>query len=569
MRIVLTKMKKLSIIFLIISSVIISCSKEPIDYRLLEADSLLVAKITENENKRAESAESILTSINPTTLSKRNQAMWSLLTVAAKYRLLRQLGESDDSLISSAVDYFERNSESNYLARAYIYKGCVVSEICHNDSCDASRWYLKGIDELSDTDFFWRGYAHLRLAAFYSTNAFVDSFKLISNYRKALDCFETTHDSARAIMCSFNLGAIYCVSLSDSCLYYCDQSLHDAICRNDTFYQALNYCTLSTYYCNKGKYMEAKQNAQKAIALGENKDLSGQPYYYLACSYLKLGQLDSARIAANKFDAFGETDARHIHLHTLLAEATGNYAEAYNQMKARYKFRTAQLENNIQQNMLSAELRNKNQRLENEALKSKNRWLLLLSAFLGLLSLGIVTYFLSRRRRKRQEKRILTAETLNADLQSLLRDEQNISDEMRRQYELMDSTIRTVVGLGPNVEDVRGVVEALNGIDKKAFITKIKEIDNLRKGNIIKRIEEEYPDIKEQDINLLALTIYGFDSITTASLLGFTNRNSVYVIRKRIFQKLGIKYVEELDKFMAERTGDVKMKSSNNRIHHD
>ncbi|MBO4379808.1 MAG: hypothetical protein J5784_02270, partial [Muribaculaceae bacterium] len=211
----------------------------------------------------------------------------------------------------------------------------------------------------------------------------------------------------------------------------------------------------------------------------------------------------------------------------------------------------------------------KNQRLENEALKSKNRWLVLLSAFLGLLSLGIVTYFLSRRRRKRQEKRILSAETLNADLQSLLRDEQNISDEMRRQYELMDSTIRTVVGLGPNVEDVRGVVEALNGIDKKAFITKIKEIDNLRKGNIIKRIEEEYPDIKEQDINLLALTIYGFDSITTASLLGFTNRNSVYVIRKRIFQKLGIKYVEELDKFMAERTVDVKMKSSNNRIYHD
>ena len=296
---------------------------------------------------------------------------------------------------------------------------------------------------------------------------------------------------------------------------------------------------------------------------------SGQPYYYLACSYLKLGQLDSARIATNKFDAFGDTDARHIHLHTLLAEATGNYKEAYNLMKDRYKLRTAQLENNIQKNMLSAELRNKNQRLENEALKSKNRWLVLLSAFLGLLSLGIVTYFLSRRRRKRQEKRILSAETLNADLQLLLRDEQNISDEMRRQYELMDSTIRTVVGLGPNIEDVRGVVEALNGIDKKAFITKIKEIDNLRKCNIIKRIEAEHPEIKEQDINLLALIIYGFDSITTASLLGFTNRNSVYVIRKRIFQKLGIKYVEELDKFMAERTGDLKMKSSNNRIHHD
>lgn len=562
-------MKYLSLLFLIVSSIIISCSKEPIDYRLSEAETLLVTKITENDKKRAESAESILTSITPTTLSKRNQAVWSLLTVAAKYRLLRQLGEYDDSLISSAVDYFEKNSEGNYLARAYIYKGCVISEICNNDSCDASKWYLLGIDELSDTDYYWRGYAHLRLAAFYSTNAFVDSVKLISNYRKALDCFEATKDSTRAIMCSFNLGAIYCVSLSDSCLYYCNKSLHDAISRNDTFYQALNYCTLSTYYCNKGEYLEAKQNAHKAIALGEKNVPSGQPYYYLACSYLKLGQLDSARIATNKFDAFGDTDARHIHLHTLLAEATSNYKEAYNLMKDRYKLRTAQLENNIQKNMLSAELRNKNQRLENEALKSKNRWLVLLSAFLGLLSLGIVTYFLSRRRRKRQEKRILSAETLNADLQLLLRDEQNISDEMRRQYELMDSTIRTVVGLGPNIEDVRGVVEALNGIDKKAFITKIKEIDNLRKCNIIKRIEAEHPEIKEQDINLLALIIYGFDSITTASLLGFTNRNSVYVIRKRIFQKLGIKYVEELDKFMAERTGDLKMKSSNNRIHHD
>ena len=123
-------MKYLSLLFLIVSSIIISCSKEPMDYRLSEAETLLVTKITENDKKRAESAESILTSITPTTLSKRNQAVWSLLTVAAKYRLLRQLCEYDDSLISSAGDYFEKNPESNYLARAYIYKGCVISEIC-------------------------------------------------------------------------------------------------------------------------------------------------------------------------------------------------------------------------------------------------------------------------------------------------------------------------------------------------------------------------------------------------------------------------------------------------------
>ena len=44
-----------------------------------------------------------------------------------------------------------------------------------------------------------------------------------------------------------------------------------------------------------------------------------------------------------------------------------------------------------------------------------------------------------------------------------------------------------------------------------------------------------------------------------------------YMVQDMCFflEKLGIKYVEELDKFMAERTGDLKMKSSNNRIHHD
>ncbi|MBR5744401.1 MAG: hypothetical protein IKX94_03640, partial [Muribaculaceae bacterium] len=139
----------------------------------------------------------------------------------------------------------------------------------------------------------------------------------------------------------------------------------------------------------------------------------------------------------------------------------------------------------------------------------------------------------------------VTMETVNADLHSLMSSQEQTNVALTEQYSEMVDKIREFGKLGPDVRDINAVMSASNGLYDKVFFNKISDVVNMKYGNVISRLKEK-STLKSREITLISLLLYGFNAATVASVLGYKNAGSIYVIRKRIENKLGIKSIEDL-----------------------
>ena len=296
---------------------------------------------------------------------------------------------------------------------------------------------------------------------------------------------------------------------------------------------------------NKGEYEQAVENATDALRLGGENYNSLQPYYYLACSYLKLGKLAMAKEAAAKFEGDTTNLSQKLQLHQLLAEAEGRYSDALRILNERYLRRGRQIEGKLQQTMLRADLKYEKQKLEIEALDKKNKqlWGVVVLTFVAMFVAVIVLALLLRG--QRLKKKIVTMETVNADLHSLMSSQEQTNVALTEQYSEMVDKIREFGKLGPDVRDINAVMSASNGLYDKVFFNKISDVVNMKYGNVISRLKEK-STLKSREITLISLLLYGFNAATVASVLCYKNAGSIYVIRKRIENKLGIKSIEDL-----------------------
>lgn len=96
---------------------------EAVDYRLVEADSLMASE--------PEKSLEILDGIDGGGLGKKERAYYALLLSQARYR--NNIKATDDSLITEAVKYYETAGDSRNLAYAYLYAGCIAGELGDNE----------------------------------------------------------------------------------------------------------------------------------------------------------------------------------------------------------------------------------------------------------------------------------------------------------------------------------------------------------------------------------------------------------------------------------------------------
>ena len=63
---------------------------------------------------------------------------------------------------------------------------------------------------------------------------------------------------------------------------------------------------------------------------------------------------------------------------------------------------------------------------------------------------------------------------------------------------------------------------------------------DLEHNNIMTRTRENYPDLNDRELLLLALTCMGFTYIQIAIIMGYSNATSVSVIKQRLVKKMGL-----------------------------
>ncbi len=254
------------------------------DGRLVQADSLMQAN--------PDSALAIVEAVNADSLSSQgDRAYRDLLLTQARYKCY--VTATSDSDINRALNYYrQHDDEREKLTRAYIYKGAVMQELNHPDS--AMYYYKTAEATAAPDDYFNRGFCNLRIGELYQYHFSSADSVVKACMRKAMNCFIECRDTNYIIKSMGGLGSYMNQTSKDSAIVLLKRAIllaRDIHSSDLYFYQS----KLAGVYFYLQDYPKAKELAIDIIYNGKDSCDEKTFYYYAARSFIRLGQLDSAR----------------------------------------------------------------------------------------------------------------------------------------------------------------------------------------------------------------------------------------------------------------------------------
>lgn len=196
----------------------------------------------------------------PQEMGKTDRAWYALLLTQAKYKNYVSL--ENDSLIQVAVDYFEKNSDREQLAKSYFYSGCVHRE--QEDISTAINLYLKSLRTMpqgGDSVFLSMVYGHLGdcYGEQYLNSAAIDAHK------NAYALCGTAHID-RALYALLKIRDNYLIKDdSDSAFIYYQQAKLLADSLQTSAFKPLIYKNIAALYNERGEYEEANSYISEAM----------------------------------------------------------------------------------------------------------------------------------------------------------------------------------------------------------------------------------------------------------------------------------------------------------------
>ena len=166
---------------------------------------------------------------------------------------------------------------------------------------------------------------------------------------------------------------------------------------------------------------------------------------------------------------------------------------------------------------------------------------------LTLLTLALLFY----RRAHRYDRLIVELKDQSQSQMNDLTDLQGSISEMKINDERLKGFISSHMGMmremieacyhEPNnriAENMKRIVKFQDS--NKDNWAKLYDYIDMEHNNIMTRTRENYPQLNDRDLLLLALTCMGFSYIQTAIIMGYSNATSVSVIKQRLANKMGI-----------------------------
>lgn len=257
------------------------------DGRLVAADSLMWSA--------PDSALAVVGALD-TLDSEGDLAYRDMLMTQARYKCYAEITAADDSSITRAMGYFStRSGDREKLTRSLFYKGAVMEELGYIDS---AMYYYRSAEATADPkDYSNLGQINTRIADLYREEYSQDSTAII-RFKESIRYFSILADTNYIIYGLGAIGCIYGVIQPDSAQHY----LANAIRLAQQFDPSLQYShksTLAGLYYYQNNYVEAKNTSMDILRNGKDDCSETQFYYYAALSYLKLGNLDSAKYILN------------------------------------------------------------------------------------------------------------------------------------------------------------------------------------------------------------------------------------------------------------------------------
>jgi len=535
-------------------SILVGCNGVPkYDDKLVTADSLL-----NNPGQRG-AALDLLESITPDSLNNApDQAYHALLLTQARY--MNYITFTDDDIINTAINYYEQHDqELEKLTRAYIYKGAVLEDLGKPDT--AMIYYKKADVTAGENDHFNRGYALLRMGKLYTKHHAYDG-RDIEKLEQALECFNKSGNTYYQVICLNDLGALYRSTNTEKAQNNLTQAITLAEQEKDTANAVKSIHNLAYLYFMQGqKDKKYNKEAYKQLQRIKKYGLEGQPDYVFttfASVYANLGKTDSAMMLLEMPQHGDSARMENYHHSNTYLEALSHIAKAqgdslnylkYSHECDRISFSLLNDPNIV--NIMYAELSFDKQH-QSELDKKRRIRNNVTAGILGAIILSlIVLAALFHRRSHRYDKLVLELKDRSQTQINDLTDLQGNINELKINDERLKGFIASHMGMmremieacyhEPNnriAENMKRIVKFQDS--NKDNWVKLYDYIDLEHDNIMTRTRENYPQLNDRELLLLALTCMGYSYIHIAIIMGYSNATSVSVIKQRLVKKMGL-----------------------------
>lgn len=537
------------LIFMLVAACFTSCSHAPeCDVRLWEADSLL--------HNQHELALIKLNDIQPQSLlSKDDRIYYTLLQIQARYKCYLPI-DADSANINKVINYYRsHNGAGDKLTRAYLMKGAIMEELGRPDS---AMHYYKQAEFAAEGDEFNLGYAKLRIAKLYSKHHAYDG-RDIEKIEQAVDCFKRANDTIYQIISLKELGSAYRPTKTDTSIIILQHAIALAEQVKDT--AMLLACTndLAESYYNNSKYKGHNEDKRKALrqikkiqtlkALTFNKKSC---YITFAKVYALVGMPDSALkyIHLIQHDDI-DMNPGYLEAKTEIAHAQGDLQTELQQRYEQKKISDSLMADEEKLNIMHVE-DSCEKKHDEQLINERNRHNNVLAAIVGFIIISLIIFALYfYRRAHRYDNLVLELKDQSRSQISDLSELQHSINELKINDERLKMFISSNLGMMREMietcyhEPNNRIAESMKRIVKfqdsnKDNWVKLYDYIDMEHNNIMTRTRQNYPNLDDKDLLLLALTTMGFTYIQTAIIMGYSNATSVSVLKQRLAKKMGL-----------------------------
>ena len=402
---------KYCIFLLFILVALMSCNDpKPITETLHRSEALM--------NEHPDSAWTLLNTISPDEMEQnRNRALYALLYTQAQDKTYRD--ETNDSLISVAVDYYRDTDDVRHKFLSYYYKGRVHFNA--KDYLGATTCYMEA-EQLEDEvgDDYLVGLLYAELGRIY--RLYYDYPKSLEAYQKAAECYKRAGKILHRNYMWLNQSDV-CRNMNHN--VESERLLRMTLksARKGLDKPLMKSClgNLVMLYIEQKRMSEAKDMYEKEL-----KPLAGEGYgsssFMVALAKMYASDQDwsqAQRCVKRGWErAVNRKDSVNVYLYSsFVRNASGEVQSAYQDL-----LKGVELQNNVtrqalQQPVLTAQRDYLSEKLEFEAYKLRmEKRLRILYILLFALAIVMVVYVLSRKLKKEKEKARKTIDELNHEM---------------------------------------------------------------------------------------------------------------------------------------------------------
>lgn len=508
-------------------------------------------------NERPDSALTILDSFDTSLLE--NKSIWahhSLLHAQAKDKCY--IDETDDSLMTQVVNYYEGKRDRERLFKAYYYLGRIQYNA--GDYASSMLSYTKAeqlIDKIDDE--FIKGLLYAQLGMLHQK--YYDYPRSLDAFNTAAKHYELARKTAHKYFAKLNIGQVY-------------QELKDY-----TAAEVLLSEVMSWSYEND--FVQLCQEALEfLITLYDETDqeakissLTNSVYADYCGSSLQVIQIRAYELSkqnnASSIDMLNEADAYLQHT----VDTISNYYYKYRVHKQFGQYKEALFNHeqmiNVQDAQTSTVLKHPLLSIKNDYIQAENKYMQLkvkmhktqkhFAIIILCISICCITIYFRRRILEKNtemlgyievatdlEKTLIEKcqeiESISNNLgvigSELKTSEGYISEIFYKQYELLNKLTSTYYETHVCNKDMEAIykqvsleIERLSS-DKKA-ISQLENFVNRYRRNIMNTIRTHLPDLTNMDYRLLCYLCAGF-SAKAISIFTGDSTNNIYVKKSRI-----------------------------------